>query len=230
MSSPLGTRTPLPPEPPEPPFPRPTPWLPDIRPTAPGPVSANASVMVAARDWMDERLLDQRVIALAGELDDEAVNRTVAALALLDADGDDPIQLRLSGVSAVTTSVLPIVDALDLTGAPIHATALGTLTGPAIALLAVADRRTAGPHALFQLREPRAPRGEHGRDLERSAAAHAREVALVDERLAAACGRPVEEVAADMRAGRLLTAQEARDYGLVDGDEPTQRPPRAVGA
>ena len=46
MSSPLGTRPPLPPEPPEPPFPRPTPWLPDIRPTTPGPVSANASVMV----------------------------------------------------------------------------------------------------------------------------------------------------------------------------------------
>ena len=147
--------------------PAPTPWLPDIRPTTPGPVSANASVMVGARDWMDERLLDQRVIALAGELDDEAVNRTVAALALLDSDGDEPIQLRLSGVSAVMTSVLPIVDALDLTGVPIHATALGTLTGPAIALLAVAGRRTAGPHALFQLREPRAPRGEHGRDVER---------------------------------------------------------------
>jgi ATP-dependent Clp protease protease subunit len=179
-------------------------------------VSANATLMVGGRDWLDERLLEQRVIALAGELDEETVNRTVAALALLDADGDDPIQLRLSGVSAVLTSVLPVVDALDLTGAPVHATALGTLTGPAIALLAVADRRTAGPHALFQLREPRGPRGEHGRDVERSAAAHAREVALLQERLAAACGRQVEEIAADLRAGRLLTAQEARDYGLVD--------------
>jgi ATP-dependent Clp protease, protease subunit len=226
MSSPLGTRPPLPPEPPEPPFPRPTPGLPELRPAAPGPVSANATLMVGARDWLDERLLDQRVIALAGELDDEAVNRTVAALALLDADGDEPIQLRLSGVSAVVTSVLPIIDALDLTGAPIHATALGTLTGPAIALLAVADRRTAGPHALFQLREPRA-RGEHGRDVERLAAAHAREVALVEERLATACGRPVEEIAADMRAGRLLTAQEARDYGLVDDSAPTRRAVRS---
>jgi ATP-dependent Clp protease, protease subunit len=118
------------------------------------------------------------------------------------------------------TSVLPIVDALDLMSAPVHATALGTLTGPAIALLAVADRRTAGPHALFQLREPRGPRGEHGRDAEGLAAAHAREVALVRERLATACGRPVDEVAADMRAGRLLTAKQARDYGLVDDTEP----------
>jgi ATP-dependent Clp protease protease subunit len=219
MSSPPGTRPPLPPEPP---FPRPTPWLPELRPVAPGPVSANASLTIGARDWLDERLLDQRVIALAGELDDEVGNRTVAALALLDADGDDPIQLRLSGFSALVTSVLPIVDALDLTGAPVHATALGILTGPAITLLAVADRRTAGPHALFQLREPRSPRGEHGRDVERLAAAHAREAALVHERLATACGRPIEEVAADMRAGRLLTAQEARDYGLVDHIEPTR--------
>jgi ATP-dependent Clp protease protease subunit len=125
------------------------------------------------------------------------------------------------------TSVLPIVDALDLTGAPVHATALGTLTGPAIALLAVADRRAAGPHALFQLREPRGPRVEHGREVERSAAAHAREVALVAERLATACGRPVDEVAADMRAGRLLTAQEARDYGLVDDTEPSRHAVRS---
>ena len=219
MSSPAGTWPPLPPEPPEPPFPRHTPWLPEPRPVAPGPVSANASLMVGARDWLGERLLDQRVVALSGELDDEAVNRTVGALALLDADGDDPVRLRLSNVSAVLTSVLPVVDALDLMSAPVHATALGTLTGPAIALLAVADRRTAGAHALFQLREPRAPRGEHGRDLDGLAAAHAREVALVQERLATACGRPVDEIAADMRAGRLLTAPEARDYGLLDGTD-----------
>ena len=45
----------------------------------------------------------------------------------------------------------------------------------------------------------------------------------LQERLAEACGRSVEEIAADMRAGRLLTAQEARDYGLVDAPEPPGR-------
>ena len=53
--------------------------------------------MVAAADWLAQRLLDQRVVALAGELDAETVNRTVAALGLLDATGDEPVRLRLSG-------------------------------------------------------------------------------------------------------------------------------------
>ena len=224
MTRPSGTWPPLPPSPPEPPFPRHTPWLPEPRPTAPGPVSASASLIVGAQDWLAERLLDQRVVALSGELDDDAVNRAVAALALLDATGDDPVHLRLSGVSADLDTALPLLDAIDLMGAPVHATALGTLTGPAVALLAVADHRIAGQHAVLHLREPTNGRGLHGREVEAWAAEHARQLRRLQERLAEACGRPVEDIAADMAAGRLLTAQEAQDYGLVDAAEPPRRP------
>jgi ATP-dependent Clp protease, protease subunit len=218
-----GTWPPLPPSPPEPPVPRHTPWLPEPRPVAPGPVSASASLIVGAPDWLGERLLAQRVVALSGELDPETVNRTVAALALLDAEGDDPVRLRLSSVSADLDTALPIVDALDLMGVPVHATCLGTLTGAAIALLAVADKRTAGAHAVLQLTEPRAPGGIPGRELQARAAEHAARLRSLQERLAEACGRPVEEIAADMRSGRLLSAAEARDYGLVDVAEPPGR-------
>jgi ATP-dependent Clp protease protease subunit len=224
MSAPMGTWPPLPPSPPDPPLPRHTPWLPEPRPVGPGPVSASASLMVGQRDWLDERLLDQRVVALAGELDAETVNRTVASLALLDAGGDDPVRLRLSGVSADLDTALPIVDALDLMGVPVHATCVGTLTGAAIALIAVADHRTAGAHAILQLIEPRTPSGIPGREVEARAAEHAARLRGLQERLAEACGRPVEQIASDMRSGRLLSAAEARDYGLVDVAEPTRRP------
>jgi ATP-dependent Clp protease protease subunit len=207
---------PLPPDPPEPPRPRPTPWLPDPRPAIPGPVSASASLVVGAGDWLAERLLDRRLIALAGDLDDETVNRTVAELALLDASGDEPVELRLSGVSAGLDAVLTLVDALDLVGAPVHATALGTLSGPAVALLAVADSRVLGKHALVHLTEPRSAVGLHGRDVEAAAAEHARRLSRLHERIAEATGRPVDEVAADLRAGRLLAAEEACAYGLAD--------------
>jgi ATP-dependent Clp protease protease subunit len=220
-----STWPPLPPNPPDPPFPRHTPWLPEPRPTAPGPVSASASLMIGMGDWLGERLLAQRVVALAGELDAETVNRTVAALALLDADGDEPVRLRLSGVGADLDTALPVVDALDLMGVPVHATCVGTLTGAAIALLAVADRRTAGPHAILRLSEPRAPGGIPGREVEARAAEYARQLRRLQERIAAACRRPVEEIAADMRSGRLLTAQEAVGYGLVDDAEPARRAP-----
>jgi ATP-dependent Clp protease protease subunit len=189
-------------------------------------VSATASLVVGSGDWLNARLLDQRVVALAGELDAEAVNQAVAELALLDATGEDPVRLRLSGVSADVDGVLALVDAIDLMSAPVHATALGTLAGPAVALLAVADRRTAGGHALFQLTEPKAPRHVGGRDVAAWAAEHGRQVRRLQERLAEACDRPVDEIADDMRAGKLLGADEAREYGLVDvvGTAPRSAP------
>ena len=220
MNTTAGTRFPLPPEPPDQPPPGRSPWLPEPRPTAPGPVSASSSVEVRAPDWLAERLVDQRVVALAGELDAETANRAVATLALLDASGDQPVQLRLSGVRVDLETSLALVDALDLMGAPVHVTALGTLSGPAIALLAVGDVRRTGPHALLQLVEPQPPRGVRGWDVEAWAAEHARQVRRLAERLAQACGRPVEEVAADMRTGRLLGAEEAHGYGLVDAPAP----------
>jgi ATP-dependent Clp protease protease subunit len=59
------------------------------------------------------------------------------------------------------------------------------------------------------------------REVESRAAQHALQLRRLQERLAAACSRPVEEIAADMRAGRLLTATEAQEYGLVDGGSPS---------
>jgi ATP-dependent Clp protease protease subunit len=194
--------------------PRRTPWLPEPRPATPGAASATASLVLGAPDWLAERLLDRRVIALAGEVDDEVANRTVAELALLDATDDEPIELRLSGVTAGLDAALSLVDALDLVGAPVHATALGTLTGAAVALLAVADTRVLGAHATLHLTEPRSP--AHLGEVESAAAEHARRVRRLQERIADACGRDVEQVAAEMRTGRLLTAAEARDYGLAD--------------
>jgi ATP-dependent Clp protease protease subunit len=217
MTGPAGTWPPIPPAPPplppEPPYRR-GPWQPEPRPAAPA--APSVSVVLGAPDWLAERLLEQRVVALAGELDAEAVNRAVAELALLDANGDEPVHLRLSGVSAGLDTAFPLIDALDLMGAPVHATCVGTLTGAAVAVLAVADRRTAGAHAVLQLTEPRAPGSRLGRDVEALATEHARQLRRLQERLAEATGTDVETIAADMRAGRLLSVEEAQAYGLVD--------------
>jgi ATP-dependent Clp protease protease subunit len=218
MTRPTGTWPPVPPGPPQPPFPPPypppSPWRVEPRPAVPA--APSVSVVVGAEDWLAERLLEQRVVALSGALDADAVNRAVAELALLDASGDEPVSLRLSGVSADLDAALPLVDALDLMGAPVHATVLGTLAGAAVAVLAVADRRTAGAHAVVHLTEPRTPAGALGRDVEALAAEQTRQLRRLQERLAEATGQDVERIAADMRTGRLLSAEEAREYGLVD--------------
>jgi ATP-dependent Clp protease protease subunit len=167
-------------------------------------------------DWLTERLIERRLLALAGELDRDAANRRVAELALLDASGDEPVTLHLTGVSADLDTALTVVDALDLTGVEVQARCLGTITGAAVAILAVADRRTAGPHATVHLREPRPPHDITGRELETLADRHERQVRRLQNRIAQACRRPIEAVAADMRAHRVLTDEQAREYGLID--------------
>ena len=205
-----------PPVPPEPPYPLRTPWQPASRPGSAPPPSGWSLIADTEPDWLSERLIERRLLALAGELNREAANRVVAELALLDASGDGPVTLRLSGVSADLDTALTVVDALDLMGVEVHATCLGTLAGAAVAILAVADRRTAGSHATIQLREPRARRDVAGPDLDAQAEHHRRQLRQLQERIATACGRPVDGIVEDMRAGRVLTADEARAYGLLD--------------
>jgi ATP-dependent Clp protease, protease subunit len=221
MSSPLGTWPPLPPQPPEP-VPQHTPWLPGPRPIAPGPVSASASLVVGA-DWLAGRLLDHRVVTLSGRLDAESTNRAIAELALLDASGDDPVQVRMSGAAADLDATLALIDAVDLMGCPVHVTALGTVESGAVAVVAVGDRRTAGPHAAFRLCEPGPPRDVPRREVEAWAAAHAQALRRVQERIAEACGRPADDIADDMKSGRVLSAAEAVDYGLVDSADVSRR-------
>lgn len=208
-----------PPVPPDPPRPLRTPWYPE--PAAPRPAPPPSSpgwslIADTEPDWLTERLVGRRLLALAGELDRDAANRVVSELALLDASGDEPVTLRLTGLSADLDSALTVVDALDMMGVEVHATCLGTITGAAVAILAVADRRVAGPHATVELREPRARYHVAESDLAAHAERHQRQLRGLQERIAAACHRPVDTVIEDIRAGRLLTAEQARVYGLID--------------
>jgi len=194
-----------------------TPWQPDPHPPSPLPSSPSQSHFVDSRpDWLGERLLDQRVVSLAGPLDAEAANRAAASLALLDTSGDDPVELRLCDVDTDLDIALTLVDTLDLMGVPVHATCLGEVVGPAIAILAVADYRTAARHATLHLREPRPRWSGHAGDIATHAEHHQRRLRLLQERIVRACRRSVDAVAADMRTGRILTAEEAHGYGLVD--------------
>jgi len=199
------------------PQPHPTPWQSDPHPPTQLPSAPSQWHVVDSHpDWLGERLLEQRMVSLTGPLDAEATNRAAASLALLDASGDDPVELRLCDVDADLDVALTLVDTLDLMGVPVHATCLGEVNGLAIAILAVADRRTAARHATLHLREPRTQWSGHTGDVAAHAEHHHRRLRLLQERVARACRRPVDAVAADMRAGRILTAEEAQGYGLID--------------
>jgi ATP-dependent Clp protease protease subunit len=166
------------------------------------------------RDVAD-RLLDQRVIVLGGRLDDSVANRVTAQLLLLGARDDRPIELHLACTDADLEPSLALAGAVDLVEAPVHAIVRGTLRGPAVAVLCAAQQRAAHQHTMFILLSPQLSGDGTAAELAALADQHERQVARLRDLIVRATGRARQEVAADLEAGRVLGAEEAKEYGLV---------------
>jgi len=163
------------------------------------------------------KLLDRRIVLVAGHLDHATATRAAAEVMLLDADGEDPVQLHISCPDGELDASIMLAETLDLLQAPVHAIAGGLVGGAAVAVYASASRRLAHRHAAFHLHEPRTEMAGTARQLAGRVAQHQHQVDYLHGHLARACGRDAQGVAADLHAGRLLTAAAAIDYGLVHG-------------
>jgi len=215
--------------PPRPPFPPGPPWPPGRpgQPGEPGPQrQPPAPVAQPTRIWLDpgglpgglcERLLERRIVMASGHLDGEAATRLCAQLLTLDAEGGEPIRLELQNLDADLPAALTVMGVLDVVRVPVHAQAGGRISGPALGVLASATRRLAYPNAVFALAEPKV--SFDGRVTELAAQEEQVRV-MLDElyiRLAEVTGREVDDIRADARRGRLLTAGDAISYGLIQG-------------
>ncbi len=163
-----------------------------------------------------DRLFDRRVVFLWGYLDDAQAGRLAAELMTLDATGDDPVQLHIDSPGGTLEAALCLVDVIDLLGVELTATCVGQAAGPAIGPLAVAHRRRATPHARFRLCEPVFELSGPARHLEARAADQRAQLRRFCERLAVSIGRPADSLEHDLATGRLLDAQEALEYGIID--------------
>jgi ATP-dependent Clp protease protease subunit len=167
--------------------------------------------------WLEERLLNERIVLLQGAVSTVAANRAAAALLTLDALGTDPVRLHMTSGEGDLTAVFALVDALDVMRAPVHAVAVGEVGEAALGVYAAARRRLAYPHARFRLAEPKVV-GVAG-TAEQVASAAGRYLQALEDlvvRVAQATGRPRSRVEDDFAATRILDATEAKEYGLVD--------------
>jgi ATP-dependent Clp protease, protease subunit len=169
-------------------------------------------------ETLHRRLFAQRVVLLHGPLDDLSATRVSAELMTLDADGDEPVTLRVDCGGAGLAQALTLMDVIELMGVPVRALCLGQVGEGAVGVVAVCARRAALPNTRFALREP-ASRGEttvHARNVAQWADQRADERDRFCTRLAAAAGRATEEVCDDLTRGRFLGAADAVRYGLID--------------
>jgi ATP-dependent Clp protease, protease subunit len=166
--------------------------------------------------WLQEKLFERRIVLVTGPLDADLAAEAAAALMTLDATGDEPIELHLDSLDGTLESAFVLIDTLDLLHATLRAHCRGQVGGPAIGVVAATDHRSASPHTRFRLSQPTAQFSGTPDQI----ASHSRQqqelLWRLHARLAHLTGRPVEEIAEDMRRGRYLDAREALDYGLLD--------------
>jgi ATP-dependent Clp protease protease subunit len=208
----------LPPWPPDGPPWRPVPERRELpRPPGPPPLVPTVAVPSGAPpENVFDRLLERRIVLVTGRLDDSVAALAAAQLMLLDARGDEPVELRLSCPDGDLDACVALADTVDLAGLAVRAVCSGSVGGPALAPLAAADRRVAHPHCLFVLRDPAAQLQGRADELATSASSYQRQLDGLHARLAVATGQSLERVEADMRKGVTLNAEEALEYGLVE--------------
>lgn len=183
---------------------------------------------------LEDQLLQRRTVLLRGPIDDQAATRLAAQLMWLDGAGDGAVDLQLDSPGGPLPAAFSLVDTVEALGVPVHARCLGRVEGSALGLLAVCAVRSAGRHTRFHLCEPRSELSGSAAQLERRVQDHQRALADFTTKLAAATGRPLEHLEAELATGRWLDAEEAVAFGLIDeiaapGDGPARPPGPPMG-
>jgi ATP-dependent Clp protease protease subunit len=170
-------------------------------------------------DWtqkLSERLFEQRVVLLHGPLDDATVARTSAELMTLDAEGDDPVSLRVDCGDGSLAVALTLMDVIELMGVPVRALCLGQVGAAAIGVVSVCAHRSAMPSTRFTMREPSTQMEIHVRNAAQWAEMRVEERSRFCQRVGDAVGKPSEVVQDDLARGLFLGAVDAVEYGFLD--------------
>jgi len=165
-----------------------------------------------------QTLFRSRIVTIFGEVTDKVAREAVNQLLALGALGNDPIRVFINSPGGHVESGDSIHDMLRFIVAPVQVIGTGWVAsaGVLIYLGAKKGNRFALPNTRFMLHQPiGAFRGQAS-----DALIHANEVRKMRERLnsiiARETGQPIERVRKDTDRDYWLTAEEAKEYGIVD--------------
>ena len=166
------------------------------------------------------KLFEERIIFLGVQIDDASANDVMAQLLSLEStDPDREIIMYINSPGGSFTSMTAIYDTMQFVRPDIQTVCLGQAASAAAVLLAAGTpgRRLALPNARILIHQP-ATEGVYGQvsDLEIQASGDRPDAPALEEMLARHTSRTPEEVRDDIERDKILTAAEAKDYGLID--------------
>ena len=167
------------------------------------------------------RLLNDRIIVLSDEVNDATASIVVAQLLFLDSqDSEKDIFLYINSPGGSITSGLAIYDTMQYVKADVSTICVGMAASMGAFLLAggAKGKRIALPHSEILIHQPLIGGGLSGQctdiKIHTDHLVHTRK--LLNQLLAENTGRTIEEIERDTERDHYMTAEEAKEYGIVD--------------
>ncbi len=170
-------------------------------------------------DQVFERLLRERIVYLGSEVTDEIANRICAQILLLAAeDPERDINLYINSPGGSVSAGMAVYDTMRFVPNDVATLALGLAgsMGQFLLCAGTAGKRYALPHTRILMHQPSGGMGGTASDITIQAEnmLHVKQTML--ELIAQHSGRTLAEIQRDWDRDRWFTAEQARDYGLID--------------
>jgi ATP-dependent Clp protease, protease subunit len=165
------------------------------------------------------RLLNERIIFLGTPIDDTVANLVMAQLLHLESeDPDKDIQLYINSPGGSVTALLAIYDTMQYVKPDVATTCMGQAASAAAVLLAAGapGKRLGLPHSRILIHQPSGGAEGQSVDIEIQAREIIRMRRMLDEILATHTGQDVEKIARDTDRDFIMTATQAKEYGIID--------------
>ena len=165
------------------------------------------------------RLLRERIVFLGRPIDDDVANIIVAQLLLLDSeDPEKDIMLYINSPGGSVTAGLAIYDTIQHVRSQVSTICLGQAASMGAFLLCAGakGKRLSLPHARILIHQPLGGAQGQATDIEIQAREILRIKKQLNELMASHTGQPVKQIEKDTDRDFIMTASEAKDYGIID--------------
>jgi ATP-dependent Clp protease protease subunit len=165
------------------------------------------------------RLLKERIVFLGTPIDDQIGNLVMAQLLHLESeDPDKDIHLYINSPGGDITSLFAVYDTMQYIKPDCSTIVMGQAASAAAVLVAAGakGKRYALPHSRILIHQPHGGAQGQAVDIEIQAKEILRYRKLLDEILAQHTGQTIEKVSKDTDRDFIMTAEQAKDYGLID--------------
>jgi ATP-dependent Clp protease protease subunit len=165
------------------------------------------------------KLLKERIVFLGVQIDDVSANDVMAQLLYLESeDPDRDINIYINSPGGSFTALTAIYDTMQFVRPDISTVCLGQAASAAAVLLAAGakGKRFAVPNARILIHQPSGQGEGQSTDIEIQAREIMRMNNLLEKMLSDHTGQSIEQVRNDIKRDKILTAEDAVTYGLID--------------